>query len=230
MVKGMIRRLHFLLPAAAIAIGVFVAGHSFAQSAPEKQKPSVVGTVFDCADVTVDYQNDPSLTHDENLALMDKALYQSLSKFDACQEARENANNSSGGAGTAGGASGSQNGGGSSVATNDMSGSENSQSKEGASTEITGSNELTGSNEITGSAVTPSIDQSEQSSSQKDGGGGSQKADMSNGKMPEDIPPADNDSVLEAQIRQAAINETDPIIKAKLWNEYRKYKGLPAVQ
>lgn len=53
---------------------------------------------------------------------------------------------------------------------------------------------------------------------------------LPNGKLPEDIPPADNDSVLEAQIRQAAINETDPELKKKLWNEYRRYKGLPQVK
>ena len=47
-----------------------------------------------------------------------------------------------------------------------------------------------------------------------------------NGAVPEDIPPADNDSAFEAQIRIAAENETDPEIREKLWNEYRKYKGL----
>lgn len=52
---------------------------------------------------------------------------------------------------------------------------------------------------------------------------------LQNGKLPEDIPPADNDSVLEAQIRQAAIDEPDPELKKKLWNEYRRYKGLPQV-
>jgi hypothetical protein len=50
---------------------------------------------------------------------------------------------------------------------------------------------------------------------------------LGSGKIPDDIPPVDNDSVLEEQIRQAAIHETDPVIKEKLWNEYRKYKGLP---
>ena len=50
-----------------------------------------------------------------------------------------------------------------------------------------------------------------------------------NGKVPDDIPAADNDSVLEAQIRRAAMTETDPEIRAKLWNEYRAYKGLPQV-
>lgn len=49
----------------------------------------------------------------------------------------------------------------------------------------------------------------------------------SHGKVPEDIPDGDNDSVLEAQIRLAAMKETDPIIRARLWNQYRQYKGLP---
>ena len=48
-----------------------------------------------------------------------------------------------------------------------------------------------------------------------------------NGKLPEDIPHADNDSALEAQIRKAAIEETDPELKKRLWDEYRRYKGLP---
>ncbi|MDE0780689.1 MAG: hypothetical protein OSB67_08040, partial [Alphaproteobacteria bacterium] len=52
---------------------------------------------------------------------------------------------------------------------------------------------------------------------------------LANGKLPDDILPSDNDSILEAQIRQAAINETDPELQKKLWNEYRKYKGLPPV-
>ena len=46
-------------------------------------------------------------------------------------------------------------------------------------------------------------------------------------KAPNDIPPADNDSIFEKQIREAAENETDPEVKERLWNEYRKYKGLP---
>ncbi len=47
------------------------------------------------------------------------------------------------------------------------------------------------------------------------------------GKIPEDIPDGENDGVLEAQIRLAATRETDPAVRARLWNEYRKYKGLP---
>lgn len=50
---------------------------------------------------------------------------------------------------------------------------------------------------------------------------------LTNGKTPDDIPDADNDSVFEAQIRAAAMAETDPETKKNLWNEYRRYKGLP---
>ena len=50
---------------------------------------------------------------------------------------------------------------------------------------------------------------------------------LTNGKIPDDIPEAGNDSVFEAQIRAAAMAETDPDIQKNLWNEYRRYKGLP---
>ena len=48
-----------------------------------------------------------------------------------------------------------------------------------------------------------------------------------NSKIPKDIPQDDNDSVLEKQIKLAAMNEQDPEKKKRLWNEYRKYKGIP---
>ena len=50
---------------------------------------------------------------------------------------------------------------------------------------------------------------------------------LTNGKIPDDIPEAGNDSVFEAQIRAAAIAETDPDTQKNLWNEYRRYRGLP---
>lgn len=45
--------------------------------------------------------------------------------------------------------------------------------------------------------------------------------------VPADIPASDNDSALEAQIRRAAMEEPDPALRAELWNEYRRFKGLP---
>ena len=50
---------------------------------------------------------------------------------------------------------------------------------------------------------------------------------LTNGKIPDDIPAGDNDSAFEAQIRAAAMAETDPDTQKNLWNEYRRYKGLP---
>lgn len=52
-------------------------------------------------------------------------------------------------------------------------------------------------------------------------------SEQTNGRAPLDIPAADNDSVLAAQIRRAAETETNPERQARLWNEYRKIKGLP---
>ena len=49
----------------------------------------------------------------------------------------------------------------------------------------------------------------------------------SNGQVPEDIPPADHDSIIAKQLREAAMEETDPVKQAELWNNYRKHKNLP---
>ena len=49
---------------------------------------------------------------------------------------------------------------------------------------------------------------------------------LENGKLPEDIPPADNDDIIAKQIREAALSESDPEKQARLWNEYRRYKGI----
>lgn len=55
----------------------------------------------------------------------------------------------------------------------------------------------------------------------------SQTSAGAQGAVPEDVKEADNDSILEAQIREAAMREKDPEVRARLWNEYRRYKGLP---
>jgi hypothetical protein len=40
-----------------------------------------------------------------------------------------------------------------------------------------------------------------------------------------DIPSGDDDDVIARQLREAAEAETDPELKEKLWEEYRKYKN-----
>jgi hypothetical protein len=45
-------------------------------------------------------------------------------------------------------------------------------------------------------------------------------------RVPDDIPDARDDDIIARQLREAATQETDPELKEKLWDEYRKYKGI----
>lgn len=45
--------------------------------------------------------------------------------------------------------------------------------------------------------------------------------------VPPDIPKGNEEDVVARQLREAATQETDPDLRRKLWNEYRRYKGLP---
>jgi len=61
------------------------------------------------------------------------------------------------------------------------------------------------------------------------GGMGSQGGGASTAEQfppPADIPSGTNDDVLARQLREAATREPDPVVREKLWEEYRKYKGL----
>lgn len=186
-----------------------------------------LGDTIDCTDVSVDYREDSSLTREERLRLMDKAFFQSLNKFELCQEAKKMA----AATGSGGGGNGGADGGGAagdfgdaggqtgttsaveSVASSAMSGTEPPQKHPSAEG-------LEGGDGLESGALQSSQDIAEAGSKT----GGNMK--RSNGKLPEDIPSAQNDDALAAQIRYAAENETDPVKSKQLWNEYRKYKGL----
>ena len=43
---------------------------------------------------------------------------------------------------------------------------------------------------------------------------------------PGDIPAGTDDDVVARQLREAAMREPDPALREKLWDEYRKYKGI----
>ena len=43
---------------------------------------------------------------------------------------------------------------------------------------------------------------------------------------PADIPEGNDDDVVARQLREAAMREPDPELREKLWDEYRKYKGI----
>ena len=156
-----------------------------------------INSIDNCADSSVNYEDVSNLTRQEKIALMDRALLDSLNKYERCQNSRDQAS-------AASAADAANNAGGSSTASSEMSGTTAAAESE--------------SNSQTNEKVAEESGQKKQSRGNRV---------LGSGKIPDDIPPADNDSVLEEQIRQAAINETDPLIKEKLWNEYRKYKGLP---
>jgi hypothetical protein len=43
---------------------------------------------------------------------------------------------------------------------------------------------------------------------------------------PDNIPSGNDDDVVARQLREAAMREPDPALREKLWDEYRKYKGI----
>jgi len=45
------------------------------------------------------------------------------------------------------------------------------------------------------------------------------------GDTPDDIPDGRDDDVVARQLREAAETEQDPVLKEKLWDEYRRYKA-----
>lgn len=57
-------------------------------------------------------------------------------------------------------------------------------------------------------------------------GGGAPPDNPAIYKPPEDIPDGQDDDVVARQLREAAMREPDPAVRERLWNEYRKYKGL----
>ena len=163
-------------------------------------------TSFDCTTIAVDYLDHPSLTRAEKLARMDEALGQSLDKFDACHAVSSQAAASVPvAAGQVIPEAGATLGGDPvrSAASSEIAGTEAPPVRsEPASVEMPVATAVAGQEQVT----------------------------LPNGRLPEDIPDADNDSVLAAQIRQAATQETDPEKRKRLWEEYRRYKDRAVAQ
>jgi hypothetical protein len=61
--------------------------------------------------------------------------------------------------------------------------------------------------------------------SQGGGGvGGGARGGSGPGSVPSDIPDGRDDDIVARQLREAAMKETDPELRERLWDEYRKYK------
>ena len=221
-----------------LAIGVVLGLSPGAQAQIVNQKSqtstkSSLSTALDCTKIEIKIdETDQPLTAAEKMALMDKAFYESLSHFDRCQAARLSSKEASSGQTAAGGGAVGGGGGGTdqSVASQSVQGSMTEEKTESESVQSVASQSITGTlpkQEAEPAVETQTSLKSDEKLSSLENIDASA---LGSGKLPEDIPPVDNDSVLEKQIRAAAMAEKDPAIKAKLWNEYRKYKGLPLVK
>lgn len=258
---------------------VSLAGAAFAQGTGLS---NTSGASLDCGQASIHYEKQGDLTKDEIMAQMDAALFDSLNRYDACQEeftkpqepedpaqdAAENAagqeasdaegqqaaseseaaqgENSSAAQGMEGSEAAQAANAAKSVASapsSDMAGTETSDSAEKADPSAMEDAQqaasggqgnqtvpsVAGDMAGTEKAPTVAVGSATAGGSGNGQGAGQRQKVLANGKVPDDIPSADNDSVLEAQIRKAAEAETDPVVQKRLWNEYRKYKGLPQV-
>jgi hypothetical protein len=207
------------------------AGSAAAQSAP-------TGTAAeDCKEYGVDYRKNEELTQKEILERMDQALYKSLNKYDECLQQSNAAAAASGGGG--GGASGGGDGSGSEGSGGSGGGSGSAASAAASGIAGTEKSESTSTNSASGGSGTSGqmagdAAQGNQQGQQGDQSQGANSQGQSpvisgSGKTPEDIPPADNDTVLQQKVREAAMNEPDPEKRARLWNEYRKLKGMSQI-
>ena len=144
-------------------------------------------------------------TVDEQIAVLDAELFAGLGEFDEMllreqervRAAAPMANAGGGGGGGGAGDAGTAEGAG---------GAEGAEGTEGAD----------------GESGTDSDDGSDGSYGEG-AGRGAQRRGGGQGAPP-DIPDGSDDDVVARQLREAAEKETDPELKKKLWEEYRKYK------
>jgi len=181
-----------------------VAGAMLAPSgavlAADSAAEGAVRSAGDCTQIDLRFQTlDAPLTDAEIAELRARRHAESLNAFERCITQASRA---------AGNGSGTGSGGGNSTAGVAASG-------------ISGTNPTASATNTPPTEAPPEIEVASETTESQ------QPPQQANGRAPEDIPPADNDSILAAQIRQAAETETDPERQRRLWNEYRKIKGLP---
>ena len=208
-------RLPIRTTATWTALAVAVAAVCAGATAARECAPSAVDT---------DIEGQP-LTRAERIARLDEALEESLARFDECQN--DTARAQEPGAESAG--AGAADAGGDTAGTGDDTSAETAAAQGDGNAGTPPSAEPAATDGVDSVAATgvegteaPEDSETTTSGTERPPDSGGVSADI-----PDDIPEPDNDSVLEAQIRRAAMEETDPKIRAELWNEYRKYKGLP---
>lgn len=200
------------------------------------------GTTYECTTVAIDSNAaGRHLTRAERIARLEGAFYDSVDRYDGCQaelmKSGNSATSGSQGGGAFGSADANGNGAGQGETAGDGRAGQQSaqQSGQGQNAGFSGASFATTS--ISGTEARELPQRSSKASGRRSEDSWKQeevKAEApeddeemkGSGRVPADIPPADNDSVLETQIREAAMREEDPEKREKLWDTYRRYKGI----
>lgn len=172
--------------------------------------PVFIPTETKSADIAMQAER----TAEEQVAALDEMLMAGLGEYDErllreqerIKAATPNSNSGSGGG--AGGAGGDGSGSGSEGGEQGDSGSDGESNGQGG---MAGNSQETGT--TGGQREGGPVDSSEGS-----GKGGNDS------EQPPDVGDGSDDDVVARQLREAAEKETDPELKEKLWEEYRRYK------
>lgn len=173
------------------------------------------------------------LTREERLARLDQALDASLARFEECLNESDSytasgAGSGAGGGGGGGGAgsgSGAGGGGGGAVAATGVSGSGQPSKDAPTGEEAVAARSVAGPESR--KPAEPQAADEQTATLTRESDAEPDDESLASGAPPKDIPPGNNDSVLAAQIRKAALEQEDPVKRARLWNQYRNLKGLP---
>lgn len=168
-------------------------------------------------------------TRDEQLAAIDAELNSAIGTFDdlLLREQKildQQAQNSGGGSGAGGGGAGSGNSG--------AGGSRGGSAASGGNAGAGGQGGQSGQGAVSGGGMPGDMDadsdgQNPQIQGPPAPAAGSPGAPSGNNTppdIPKDIPDGQDDNVVARQLREAAMKEKDPELRARLWEEYRRYK------
>jgi hypothetical protein len=168
-------------------------------------------------------------TDAEKIAMLDAELGNSLSEFDEklLREQQELAEKSRAASMGESGA-GSEEGGGKSATAADGQGDDQGENAKGDTGESAGKSAGDGA-----AAGAESGQQSPAGESREAAGEGGEQVASAGGSgrntanypVPPDMPDGKDDDIVARQLREAAENEQDPELRAKLWEEYRNYKN-----
>jgi len=163
-------------------------------------------------------------TEEERIAGLEGQLGKSMSEFDELllremdelQRNRSGSPDESGGSGTAGGQGEGATSADGGAEPDGRQGSGQGQQQQG--------DEQSQGEEVASQAETGEQQTGAQGGSRQSGADGSRTATR-------DAPPsAGDDDIVARQLREAAENETDPVLRDKLWEEYRRYKEKQQAQ